>query len=110
MSAGPALAPRRRSASLRHTLIDPARRAVALKTPPGLPRRDRYGPVLFLLYLVVYAGFVLSSAFAADFMASDAPGGLNFALAYGLGLIVGAVLLALVYAALRRDAGRGGPP
>jgi len=69
---------------------------------------SRLGLRFFGLYLLFYAGFVLLSAFAPATMAADAPAGLNVALLYGLGLIVGAVVLALVYAWLRRRTPAGG--
>lgn len=68
--------------------------------PP--PRADRLGLVLFAFYSVLYFGFVLVSAFAADRMDADAVAGLNFAIVAGFGLIVIAVLLSLAYGLLRR--------
>lgn len=67
------------------------------------PRGSRLGLRLFAGYLLLYAGFVLASAFGPSTMAGDAPFGLNVALFYGLGLIAAAVLLAIVYAWLRRQ-------
>ncbi len=64
-------------------------------------RNARYGLVLFLLYLTVYAGFVLLNAFGAEWMRREV-GGVNMAVLYGLVLIVAAFALALVYAWLCR--------
>lgn len=61
---------------------------------------------LFAVYLAFYAGFVGLNAFAPRLMARAPLGGLNLALAYGLGLIAGAVVLALLYMALCRRIAR----
>ena len=63
------------------------------------PRRfnSRLGMTLFALYLMFYLGFVLISAFAADWMEVTVLGGLNLAIVYGFGLILLALLLALIY-------------
>lgn len=63
------------------------------------PRRfnSRLGLTLFALYLAFYLGFVLISAFAADWMEVTVLGGLNLAIVYGFGLILLALLLALIY-------------
>jgi uncharacterized membrane protein (DUF485 family) len=57
----------------------------------------RFGLVLFAIYLVLYLGFVMINAFAADVMERVVLAGLNLAIVYGFGLILVAVLLALVY-------------
>ena len=64
-------------------------------------RNARYGLVLFAVYLLVYGVFVLLNAFAADVMKVTILG-VNRAVLYGLGLIVAAFVLALVYAWLCR--------
>ncbi|WP_235935209.1 DUF485 domain-containing protein [Candidatus Laterigemmans baculatus] len=63
------------------------------------PRRfnSRLGMALFALYLVFYLGFVLVSAFAADWMEATVLGGLNLAIVYGFGLILLAFVLAMIY-------------
>lgn len=62
----------------------------------------RLGLVLFFIYLVLYAGFVLVSAFMADSLDWRPAGGLNLALLWGFGLIVTALVLALVYGLLAK--------
>ena len=57
----------------------------------------RLGLVLFFVYLVLYLGFVLINAFAASLMETITIAGLNLAIVYGFGLIVVALILALVY-------------
>ena len=70
-----------------------------------IPRNARYGLVLFTAYVIVYALFVYLSAFRADVMAWQPMGGVNLAVWYGLGLIVFAIVLAVIYMLL---CGRGG--
>jgi uncharacterized membrane protein (DUF485 family) len=68
-------------------------------------RNARTGLWLFFLYTTIYAGFVGLAAFSPTTMGQPTPLGPNVAIVYGMGLIVGAVLLALVYMALcRRNA------
>lgn len=57
----------------------------------------RLGLRLFCVYLVLYAGFVGINAFAADKMEATPIAGLNIAILYGFGLIIGALLLSFVY-------------
>lgn len=66
-------------------------------------RNARRGLVLFAVYLAAYAGFVIGSAFWPNAMGAPAWAGVNVAILYGLGLIVGAGVLAVVYMLLCRD-------
>jgi uncharacterized membrane protein (DUF485 family) len=61
---------------------------------------------LFAVYVLFYAGFVAIAAFRFDLLSHDAPGGVNLAIAYGLGLIVLAFVLALIYMLLVRGEAR----
>jgi uncharacterized membrane protein (DUF485 family) len=61
-----------------------------------IARNARYGIWLFLIYVVFYAGFVAISAFKPHAMATNLAG-VNLAIVYGMGLILLAFLLALVY-------------
>lgn len=58
--------------------------------------KELLGKWLFLLYFVVYAGFILINVFSPKFMGIDV-GSLNVALVYGFGLIIFAIFLAIVY-------------
>lgn len=72
-------------------------------------RNARNGMVLFLIYLVLYGGFVALNAFAPKQMEATPAFGLNLAILYGFGLIGLAMVLALVYTWLCRastDPGR----
>jgi uncharacterized membrane protein (DUF485 family) len=67
----------------------------------------RLGLILFAVYLLAYTAFVGINAFAPWVM-DGMVGRLNVAVVYGLALIGGAVLLAVVYAVLcRTPAGVG---
>jgi uncharacterized membrane protein (DUF485 family) len=60
-------------------------------------RVSRIGLVLFAVYLVLYGGFVLLAAFSPQTMEMTPLAGVNLAIWYGFGLIVAALVLALVY-------------
>jgi uncharacterized membrane protein (DUF485 family) len=66
------------------------------------PRNARYGAVLFLVYLLMYGGFVAINAFNPDAMDTLVVAGMNLALVYGFGLILSAIVLALLYSWLCR--------
>ena len=57
----------------------------------------RVGLVLFVVYLILYGGFVFLNAFAPETMETTPLAGVNLAILYGLGLIVAALVLALIY-------------
>jgi uncharacterized membrane protein (DUF485 family) len=59
--------------------------------------KARLGLWLFGVYCVVYAGFVLINALAAEKMALPGLFGTNLAITYGMGLIILAIVLGLVY-------------
>lgn len=62
----------------------------------------RYGMALFIVYSTFYAGFVLLNAFLPSTMMFRPFGGVNLAILYGLGLIAGAIVLALIYSVICR--------
>jgi uncharacterized membrane protein (DUF485 family) len=72
-------------------------------SPATSARNARVGMVLFILYLVVYGGFVAINAFWPELMSKVQLGGVNLSVSYGLGLIGLALLLALIYAWLCRS-------
>ena len=64
----------------------------------GSAYKTRLGVWMFLLYGVVYAGFLAINLISPQSMAARTPVfGLNLATVYGFGLIVFALLEALVY-------------
>ena len=63
----------------------------------------RVGFVLFVAYSLLYGGFVFLNAFAAPVMEITPIAGVNLAILYGFGLIITALVLALIYGYLCRD-------
>ena len=57
----------------------------------------RLGIVFFLLYFALYAGFIVIATFKYEWMSRPALGGLNVAIVYGMGLIIAAFVLAVIY-------------
>jgi len=70
------------------------------KTDSILSRNARLGLVLFTVYLLLYAGFMTLNVMNPKMMAEPSLFGLNLAILYGFGLIVAALVLALLYMAL----------
>jgi len=58
---------------------------------------SRLGIVLFLIYLVLYGGFVLLNAFSPKTMEMTPVAGVNLAILYGFFLIIAAFVMALIY-------------
>jgi uncharacterized membrane protein (DUF485 family) len=77
----------------------------ASAVPPGEARNTRYGLWFFLVYVILYGGFVGLSAFEPEVMARTPLGGVNLAILCGFGLIIAAFALALTYAILCAWAG-----
>ncbi len=82
-----------------------------LETPENAARfTQRLGLLLCTVYALVYGGFVGVSVYDVTLMDTLMPFGVNLAVFYGLGLIVFALLLAMVYsracAAKERSAAR----
>ncbi len=70
--------------------------------PELVARNSRTGLWLFLVYCLIYGGFVLLSAFAPGIIGSKPFGGINLAVIYGFALIGLALAMALIYLALCR--------
>lgn len=65
---------------------------------PASRYKSRLGVRMFLLYCVVYAGFVLINVFTEGrAMQTIVFAGLNLAVVYGMGLIILALVLAVIY-------------
>jgi uncharacterized membrane protein (DUF485 family) len=70
------------------------------QSPPsrnGASRSRRIGMWLFLVYVILYAGFMGLVLFRPDMLSWRPFGGVNLAIAYGMGLIAAAFLLAFLY-------------
>jgi uncharacterized membrane protein (DUF485 family) len=88
---------------------------IDFKAPVAKEREDasvvrhntRMGVLLLSVYVVFYGGFMALSAFRPAAMAATPLGGPNLAVLYGFGLIVLALVLALVYMVVCRKSGHG---
>ncbi len=58
--------------------------------------KSRLGLIMFVVYTLVYAGFVVINVFNPSIMGTDI-GSLNLAIVYGFGLIILALILAVTY-------------
>jgi uncharacterized membrane protein (DUF485 family) len=58
--------------------------------------KELLGKWLFLLYAIVYGGFIIINVTSPEFMGIDV-GGFNVAIIYGFGLIIFAMVLAFAY-------------
>jgi len=63
----------------------------------------RLGLILFFIYLSLYLGFVLISAFAPEQMEQIVVAGLNLAVVYGFALIAAAFVMAMIYGVMCRN-------
>ena len=63
--------------------------------PP--PRASRIGLALFWVYVALYGGFMALVLVRPDLLALRPFGGVNLAIAAGMGLIAAAFVLAVVY-------------
>lgn len=85
---------------------------------PAFLYKRRLGAWMFMLYAIIYAGFVVVNLASPGLMEKTVVAGLNLAVVYGFGLIIFALILALIYnracgrreAKLRAVAGQGGRP
>jgi uncharacterized membrane protein (DUF485 family) len=69
---------------------------------PELPKASGLGLVLFAIYCLVYAGFIGVAVLDIGRFRQEVFGGVNLAIVWGMALIGGALLLALIYLFLDR--------
>lgn len=62
--------------------------------------KSRLGLILFFVYSMVYAGFVVINTVSPKTMGEKVLLGLNLAVVYGFGLIVLAIIMGLIYNAI----------
>lgn len=73
---------------------------MAERRDPGSDRAGRSARIgfgLFWIYVILYFGFIALVLFRPDVLSSRPFGGVNLAIASGLGLIAAALLLSVVY-------------
>jgi uncharacterized membrane protein (DUF485 family) len=85
-------------------------RSECRKPAAGDAATSRIGLRLFWVYVLLYAGFMVLVLFRPDLLSLRPFGGVNLAIAYGMGLIAGAFLLAIIYMVACRAVERGGRP
>lgn len=68
----------------------------------------RIGLILFFVYVIFYGSFMLISAFFPQIMSNPSLGGVNLSIVSGFGLIVLALILALLYMKLCKKSNVGG--
>jgi uncharacterized membrane protein (DUF485 family) len=61
------------------------------------PQKAKLGLILFLIYMLVYAGFVAIGLLSPELMGVKLILGQNVAIIYGFGLIILAVLMGFIY-------------
>lgn len=64
---------------------------------PAFAYKRRLGVIMFIIYGAIYAGFVVVNLVTPQHMGDMVFAGLDVAVVYGFGLIVLALILALVY-------------
>jgi uncharacterized membrane protein (DUF485 family) len=74
--------------------------AVKLGKDNASPIKSKIGIALFLVYLIVYSGFVAISVFSLKTMGKTVFAGVNLAVIYGFGLIVLAIIMGIIYNAI----------
>jgi uncharacterized membrane protein (DUF485 family) len=78
--------------------MPPAKPAASHDDHPEVSAANaRAGLWLFFAYLALYAGFMGLAAFAPKMMGVPVLAGVNLAITYGIGLIVGALVVAAIY-------------
>lgn len=71
--------------------------AAVQKSDPASGYKSRLGAWMFLVYALVYVGFVALNLIDPALMEAPLFAGLNVAVVYGFGLILFALVLAMVY-------------
>jgi uncharacterized membrane protein (DUF485 family) len=87
------------------SLTDDDRRAGGAGEAGAIAHRSpnqRLGLVLFFIYFLFYAAFIVLTVYDYRLLAREVAAGINLAVAYGIGLILLAIALAILYAALAK--------
>ena len=71
--------------------------AVTLGKDNAAKYKSKLGLILFAVYSLVYSGFVFINTFNPKVMGTVLFAGLNVAVIYGIGLIVFAIVMGLIY-------------
>ena len=60
-------------------------------------QKSKLGVWLFFIYFICYSGFVAIGVFSYELLSTTVFAGLNLAVVYGMGLILFAVILGIIY-------------
>ncbi len=71
--------------------------AVEVGIDKAAAKKAKLGVIMFLIYTIVYSGFVLIGLTKPEWMGLQAIGGQNIAIVYGFGLIVLAIVMGFIY-------------
>jgi uncharacterized membrane protein (DUF485 family) len=71
--------------------------AVELGKDHSIPQKTKLGVIMFLAYLIIYAGFVFIGTIFPKALGAKIIGAQNLAFIYGMGLILLAAVMGLIY-------------
>jgi len=63
----------------------------------AIPKKTRLGVILFIVYTLIYSGFVAIGLIDPELMGVKVIGGQNLAIIYGFGLILLAIVMGFIY-------------
>ena len=78
-------------------LIHSAAKPGCFMTDDDHQTKSRFGFALFWVYVLLYGGFMVLVLVRPDLLSLRPFGGVNLAIAYGMGLIAAAFVLAVIY-------------
>ena len=70
---------------------------VELGKDHSIPQKTKLGIIMFLAYLIIYAGFVFIGTIFPKALGAKVIGDQNLAFVYGMGLILLAAVMGLIY-------------
>ncbi len=68
-----------------------------IETDNAAPKKAKLGVILFIVYTLIYAGFVMIGLTKPELMGMELMAGQNIAIIYGFGLIVLAIVMGFIY-------------
>jgi uncharacterized membrane protein (DUF485 family) len=71
--------------------------AVVKETDNAAAKKAKLGVILFIVYTLVYSGFVLIGLTKPEWMGLQLLGDMNMAIIYGFGLIALAIVMGFIY-------------
>lgn len=71
--------------------------AVPVEKDNAAAKKSKLGVILFLVYTVIYTGFVVIGLTKPELLGVEIIGGQNLAIIYGFGLIVLAIVMGFIY-------------